>query len=176
MKRLIVALALAVGAVSTVTACGPPAVVNPIPPIVRFVERTIDWFWGQEKQAPPPNGDGQWHPRKVDCAVIAHNEQVNSSGIMPVTPLDGYAFLFPEQWFMECFPFRGATNPNTTAVRTIKGSGAPNVPEMTPTIQCKLRPPFIITVGTYFECYINADGYWYPQSRTDPAFLQVVAS
>jgi len=178
MKRLIAALAALAVAVPIVAACDPtppPAVVNPIPPVVRFVERTLDWFWGQEKNPNPPLGDGKWHPRQVDCAVIAHNEQVNSAGIMPVTPLDGYAFLFPEQWFMECFPFRPSTNPNTTAVRTLKGSGAPNVPSMSPTIQCKFRPPFIITVGTYFECYI-ADLYWAPQARTDPAYLQVVAS
>lgn len=178
-SRTLLAAAIALAAVTmTIVACEPtppPAVVNPVPPVVRFVERTIEWFWGQEKAAPPPNGDGKWHPRKVDCAVIAHNEQVNSAGIMPVTPLDGYALLFPAQWYMSCFPFRGPTA-NYTAVRTLKGSGAANVPTMTPTIQCKMRPPFLITVGTFFECYIESNSYWYPQARTDPAYLQVIVS
>lgn len=177
MKRL-VAVLLVLTAVGIASACEPtPAIVNPIPPVVRAVERTIDWFFGQEKNPDPPSGDGQWHTRKVNCAVVAHNEQVNSAGIMPVTPIDGYAFFFPEQWFTECFPFRPSTNPNTSAVQTLKGSGALNAPTMTPTVQCAMRRPFIFSaLTTIFECSITSNPYWYPQARTDPAYLQVVAS
>ena len=177
MKRL-VAVLIALASFGIAAACEPgppPAVVNPIPPVVKAISSVIDFFWGQEKSAPPPNGDGKWHQRQVNCAVVAHNEQVNSSGIMPVTPIDGYALLFPAQWYNSCFPFRYPTSPGYTAVRTLKGSGAPNVPTMTPTIQCIMRRPFIITVGTFFECFIPSNPYWFPQARTDPAFLQVMA-
>ena len=179
MRRIAAAvLALLIG-VGVTAACEPtpPAVVNPIPPVVRFVEATIDWFWGKEQNPPPPSGDGKWHQRQVNCAVIAKNQEVNSAGIMPVVPLDGWAFLFPEAWFHACFPFRPSTNPNTTAVKTYKGSGASNFPTQTPTIQCKMRTPWIFSaLTTVFECYIDANSYWYPQARTDPAYLQVVAS
>jgi hypothetical protein len=177
MKRL-VAVLLVLAAAGVASACEPtPAVVNPIPPAVDAVSRVIDFFFGQEKNPDPPSGDGQWHTRKVNCAVVAHNEQVNSAGIMPVTPIDGYAFFFPEQWYKECFPFRPSTVPAHTAVPTTKGSGAWNFPSMTPTIQCAMRTPFVFSaLTTIFECSITSNPYWFPQARTDPAFLQVVAS
>ena len=154
LKRLAALFALAF---VCLVGCGPPAIVPPGPfPTPDEIAQAVMVTWAGLLPDPgAPSGNGTpWRQRTIDCTVVADRPSGPAHPGVKIAyhPVDGFAFLFPHEWYLACMSPNGGRIPHS-AVRTLKNTGEPNDPSQQPVMTClDTAGPPIGSIGDAFRC------------------------